>query len=83
MAEVLARYPYDPKANTYELRGLEKLRAVAPCELGLREACASLYLAAQERWLREELTARGKVLQAQSREHLDELPPDESERKYP
>lgn len=81
VAELLAKYPFDPskRPQDFPVGSPERLRAVPD---GYREGLASLYLACEQRWAREETKRRAEELRrqhqpmkAQSREHLDEVWP--------
>jgi hypothetical protein len=81
-AELLAKYPFDPRVRPqdFPLGSPERLRGI-PDE-GYRKCLASLYLACEKRWAREETKRRAdelrrqhQPLQAQSREHLENVWP--------
>ena len=75
-AELCAKYPYVPGSRSYDLPpGPEQLRTIEP--EALRLSIASMYLAAEARWEREEAKRQARLgrerqqrLAAQSREHL-------------
>lgn len=77
-AELLARYPYDPAATPQDCkRGTPEMLRLVPDGHGYREGLASLYLACEPRWQREETKRRAEELRrqhqplkAQSREHV-------------
>jgi hypothetical protein len=76
-AELCDKYPHVPGSNAWDFpRGPEQLQAIEP--EALRLAAASMYLAAEARWAREEQRRQAKeqqrreqIRQAQSREHLE------------
>ena len=78
-AELLAKYPYDPRLTSADCkRGTADMLRLVPPEGGYREALASLFLTLEPRWLHEETNRRAQELRrqhqplkAQSREHVD------------
>ncbi len=76
-AELLRRYPYDPKINpsVYETGSPERLRG---CPEGVRESLARIYVRSFPRWQREaELALRAR----QGKPAV--MVQDESEKRYP